>query len=271
MLRRGRRLILVEASRVTLNGFAVRFLGSDRLNQAVQFGPAVIGSTDNLDTAPTGDPLVALSFTGLDLQSPPAASSWEAAPSLFRLDTATSGEIAGDTLDGGTTEVANGPWRIVDNNYVGTVADTYTLTAFAAHHSHDLLIEGNHLEPQAGSGKTYRFLVMNQGGVDDAVADNTVIGVGPMDDDLEPSDNSSEVLLTEDYALEFEGMPSAISPGDTILQIPVPQGGAARAGDVVAILSGPDAGQWRLIAQAIDPQTYLMSSPCPPDDTRSRF
>jgi Bacterial Ig-like domain len=255
--------ILVQASHVALDGFAVRFAGPINWNQDVQFGPAVIGSTNNLDPSPGGDPLVALSFTWLDLRSPAAATSWEAAPSLFRLDTATSGSIANNTLQGGTTEVANGPWRIVDNNYLGTVANTYTSTAFASHHGHDLVLEGNHLEPAAQSGKTYRFLVMNQGGVDDTIASNTVIGVGPMDGDVQPSNNSAEVLLTENYALHFEGMPSAISPDGMFLQIPTPAGGAARAGDVVAILSGPNAGEWRQIAQGIDPQTYVMSSPLP--------
>jgi hypothetical protein len=255
--------IRVQASHVTLQGFAIRCAGTVNWNHNVQFGPAVIGSGDNLDPRPAGDPLVGLTFQNLDIQSPPAATPWEAAPALFRLDTATSGIIANNTLDGGTTEIANGPWTIANNKYVGTVADTYTPTAFAAHHVHDLVIASNHLQPSPGSGKTYRFLVMNQGGVNDSITNNTVIGIGPMDSDTEPSNNSSEVLLTEDYALHFEGMPLAISSDGNILQIPQPRGGAARAGDVVAILSGPDAGQWRTIAQAIDPGTYLMESPLP--------
>jgi hypothetical protein len=35
-------------------------------------------------------------------------------------------------------------------------------------------------------------------------------------------------------------------------------------GDVVAILSGAQAGQWRLIAQALSPTQYLLDSPLPP-------
>jgi hypothetical protein len=254
--------ILVHASHTTLNGFAVRFSGPVNWNQSVNYGPAVIGSSDNVNSG-FGDPKIDLTFTGLDVQSPPASSSWEQAPSLFRLDTAESGLVAGNTLDGGTTEVAGGPWQILDNNYVGTVANTYTPTAFASHHGHDVEIEGNHVQPQAGSGKTYRFLVQNQGGQHDTIANNTVIGVGPMDSDNLPDTNSAEILLTEDYDLHFEGAPAAISPDGTVLQIPTPQGYPARAGDVVAILSGPNAGQWRQIAQAINTQTYLMSSPLP--------
>ena len=42
---------------------------------------------------------------------------------------------------------------------------------------------------------------MTQGGVGDVVADNTVVGVGPMDTDTMPSPNASEVILTEAYAV----------------------------------------------------------------------
>ena len=34
-------------------------------------------------------------------------------------------------------------------------------------------------------------------------------------------------------------------------------------GDVVAILSGSQAGQWRLIAQGTSPTQYLLDSPLP--------
>ena len=257
--------VLVQGSHTSLDGFAVRFAGPINWNQNVQFGPAVVGSSNNIDPG-TGDPLIGLSFTHLDLQAPPAASSWEVAPSLFRLVSASSGTVANNTLKGGTTEVTGGPWRIVDNNYLGTMADTFTPTAFATHFSHDLVLEGNRVVPAAGSGKTYRFLVMNGGGQDDTIDDNTVVGVGPMDADNLPDENASEVLLTEDYDLHYEGMPSALTDGGSILQIPGPQGIPAAAGDVVAILSGPDAGQWRTIAQAIDPNTYLLNSPLPLGD-----
>ena len=40
-----------------------------------------------------------------------------------------------------------------------------------------------------------------------------------------------------------------------------PQGGEAGTGDALAILSGPQAGQWRTIAQPLGPRTYLLDEP----------
>ena len=44
------------------------------------------------------------------------------------------------------------------------------------------------------------------------------------------------------------------------------QGEPARTGDVVSILTGPGAGQWRRISQAMGPTTYLLDSPLPAGD-----
>ena len=41
-------------------------------------------------------------------------------------------------------------------------------------------------------------------------------------------------------------------------------------GDAVAILAGPHAGQWRKIAQAIDPTTFLLDAPFPREPRPSR-
>ncbi len=255
--------ITVRASHTTLNGFAVRFAGPVRWTANVSYGDAVIGWNDNFD-AWTADPGIDLTFSNLDIQAPPAASSWEVAPSAFRLVGAESGQVSTNRIKGGTTEMIGGPWQIVNNDYVGTMPDTYTYCAFATHSTRDLTLSGNTVEPSGPSGKTWRFLVMTQGGVNDLVASNTVVGVGPMDSDTIPSPNANEVILTEDYDLHYEGMVSSVSSDGYTLQISMPQGGQARTGDVVAILSGPQAGQFRTIAQVINPTTYVLNNPITP-------
>jgi hypothetical protein len=255
--------IKVRASHTTLSGFAVRFAGPVRWNPNVNYGPAVIGWTDNLDPW-SADPGVDLTFTNLDVQSPPASTSWEEAPHTFRLVGAESGLIADNRIKGGMTELEAGPWQVTGNDYLGTLPDTYALAAFGTHYTRDLTLSDNLVEPTGPSGKTWRFLVMTQEGVGDVVSDNTVIGVGPMDSDTVPNPNASEVILTEAYTVHYEGMVSSVSPDGLLVQIPSPQGSPARTGDVVAILSGPQAGQLRTIAQVLSPTTYLLDSPLTP-------
>lgn len=254
--------IKIHKGHTTLDGFAVRFSGPVRWDWSVGYGPAVIGSSDDHDAGQT-DPKAGIILRHLDVQTPPPASAWEQAPILIRLTSGTGGRIESNTLRGGSTEVMNGPWTIVNNNYVGTVPGTFTSAAFVGHYTHDLVLTGNRVQPVGNSGKTWRFLVLTQSGIGDLIQDNSVVGVGPMDSDTVPSDNANEIILTEAYRLHFEGSPAAVSSNGRILQIPAPQGPAARAGDVVSILSGPQAGQWFRIAQAIDPQTYLMQDALP--------
>jgi hypothetical protein len=254
--------IKIMAGHTTLNGFAVRFAGPINWTANISYGPAVIGTTDNFDPN-NGQPIEDVILTHLDLQAPPAATSWEQTPSLMRLVSAQSGVVANNTLKGGTTEFIGGPWQIVGNNYEGTVPNTYTYGAFAGHYTHDVTIANNTVEPVGPSGKTWRFLVLTQYGTNDVVQNNTVVGIGPQDSDTVPTANAPEVLLTEAYMLHFEGVPSAISPDGRIVQIASAPGGAAEAGDVVSILSGPNAGQWRRIDQAISPTAYLLDTPLP--------
>lgn len=256
--------IKVHAANTTLDGFAVRFGGPVRWDWDVPYGPAVIGTTDNRDQRDNALK-VNLVFTRLDLQGPPVSPSAELtpAPGLLRLVTADSGRIERNTLRGGSIEVVGGPWSITNNEYRGAVAGTSVLAIVAGHQTHDLVVAANHAEPQAGAGKTWRFLVLTQSGFRDRVEDNTVIGIGPRDDDSVPSPNATEIVLTEAYRLKFEGRPLAVSTDGRVLQIPEPQGGPAQAGDVVAILDGPAAGQWRRVTQALDARTYLLDSPLP--------
>src|SRR5262249_34003744 len=52
-----------------------------------------------------------------------------------------------------------------------------------------------------------------------------------------------------------------------VLRTGAPQGAPPVVGDVVSILAGPGAGQWRTIAQAISPTTFLLDSPLPKGTT----
>lgn len=255
--------IKVQASHTTLDGFAVRFAGPVRWNTSVSYGPAVIGTTDNLDPW-SGDPRLDLSFTHLDLQSPPASSSWEEAIHLIRLASAESGVIANNRLKGGTIELFNGPWQITSNTYLGTLPNTYANSVVSTHYTHDVTIANNVIQPTSPTGKTWRFLVMTQAGNGDVVSGNRVTGVGPMDSDTVANPNAPEIILTESYRIHYEGVVASVSADGRIVQIFSPQGDPARTGDVLALLSGAQAGQWRMIAQVINPTTYLLDSPITP-------
>jgi hypothetical protein len=256
--------IKVHRSHTTLQGFAIRFAGPIRWKEDVSYGPAVIGATDNLDKDPK-DPKVGLLFTGLDIEAPPAAdpSKWSEEPRLIRLASATSGRIVGNVLKGGSIEVLSGPWEIANNEYRGTVPGKFSHAFIALHYTHDVTVRGNRAKPVGPSGKTWRFLVMTGCGVGDRIEDNTSEAIGIRDDDTIPPTNEPEIFLTEAYSLNFEGKPESISPDCRVVRIVRPLGEPARTGAVISILSGPGAGQWRRVAQAIDRDTYLLDAPLP--------
>ena len=254
--------VKINASHTTLDGFAVRFAGPVRWTPNVSYGPAVVGTSDNFDGV-QADPKIAVVARNLDLQSPPVPVGTVEAPRLLRLITARSGEVSGNTLKGGITEFAGGPWRITGNTYLGTVPNTVAFAAVAGHGTHDIVISNNHVEPVGPSGKTYRFLVLTGSGYDDRIQSNTVVGIGPLDSDAGPNVNAPETILTESYSLDFEGAPAAISADRTVLQIPSHLGSTPRVGDVVAIVGGASAGHYVRIVQIIDSSTYLLASPLP--------
>lgn len=256
--------IKIHASNTTLDGFTVRFAGPIEWAPNISYGPAVVGATDNYDVG-FYDPLVNLVFQNLDLQSPPASSTdWEEAVRLFRLANAQSGTIQNNTLKGGTTEFFNGPWLISGNTYHGTPPHTVSYGVFAGHYTHDVRIIGNTIQGSSESSKTWRFAVLTQASVNDVIADNVVSGVGPKDDDVLPNPNAPETILTEAYRLHFEGAPSAVSPDGMVVQIPYLQEWIVRTGDVLSILEGPEAGQWRRIRQALSATSFLLDRPIDP-------
>jgi hypothetical protein len=253
----------IHCGNTHLEGFAIRFDSSIRWAAHTSYGPAVIGTTDNHDPGTNDDPKFNLTLKRLDLQAPPPSGSWEEAPHLFRLASASSGRIEGNTLKGGSSELFRGPWQVLDNDHRGTLPNTYAYSVFSAHRTHDVVVRGNRVRALGPSGKMWRFLVMTESGSSDLVADNVVSGVGPRDDDTIPSANAPEIILTEAYRIHFEGEPEAISADGQVVTIPPPQGDPAATGDVVAVLAGPHAGQWRRIAQALSPSSYLLDEPLP--------
>jgi hypothetical protein len=259
--------IKVRAGHTKLEGFAVRFSGPIRWKENISYGPAVIGTTDNLDN-PSPHLLADIQLARLDLQAPPSSgrSPWEEATKLIRLAGATCGRVHENTLRGGTVEFFGGPWSIVKNQFLGTPAGTFSQAVFAGHDTHDVTIRDNQARSEPSAGKTWRFLVLTGSGVNDVVEHNRVSGIGPRDVDTIPGANAPEIILTESYRLHFEGKPAAISHEGRILQIPEPQGDPAGTGSIVAILSGPKAGTWHRVAQAIDPRTLLVDPPLPMED-----
>ena len=250
--------INIGCGNTTLDGFAVRFAGPIRWVTGTNIVPCVIGTSGAIT------PLVNLRLTHLDLMSPPAASDWERATNLIWMSFAQNGVIADNILKGGVTELNSGPWLVTGNNYQGTVPNTYSDAAFATHWTHDVLIANNTAQPVGSSGKTWRFLVMTGSGYRDLIRDNNVVGIGPMDNDTIAHPNAPEIILTEAYRLLYEGVVSSISADGRVVEIPLAQGGVGTTGDVISILTGPEAGQWRLIAQTLSPTTYLLNAPMSP-------
>ena len=254
----------IHAGNTTLKDFSVRFNGKIRWRTDVGWGPAVIGTTDNLDGVPIA-PKFKLTLSGLDLEGPRSTGSvpWEEAPRLMRLRDATAGVIVKNTLRGGLIHLFDGPWLVADNVYNGTQPATYSHAVIAVHDPHDVVIKNNRAQPVGPSGKTWRFLLFVNRGDHDVVENNSIIGIGPRDDDAIPSMNAPEIILTESYHLRFEGRPSAVSADGRVLKTNLMAGTPAQTGDVVSILTGTDAGKWRRIVQRIEPTIYLLDAPLP--------
>ena len=122
----------------------------------------------------------------------------------------------------------------MDNDYRGTVPNTFTPSAFAIHFSKDFLLANNRASPIGPSGKTWRFLVMTGRGAGDVVRDNIVEKIGPRDGDTIADANSAEIILSEAYHLRLEGRPWGISSEGYVLHPPspgIPRAGGRRRGD----------------------------------------
>ena len=247
--------ILVGAGNVSLGGFSVRF--AEHFRWAID-GPGGAGIIRAIDRPGSRDPKANIVLSGLDIESSSVGTPADPkqpleAPYLVRLAGATSGKIVGNRFRGGTVDVANGPWLITDNEHCGTLPGTVAWDAFGGHWLHDFTLERNRVHAEGPTGKTWRFLTMNQLGNHVVIRSNEVSGVGMRDDDVIPNPNAPEILLTESYRLNFEGKPAAISTDGWVLQIPMVMYGAVRAGTVVSILSGEHAGRYFPVAQPLTP------------------
>lgn len=254
--------VVVNSSHVALGGFAIRFSGTtaDWTAPSRVVIQAGLGSVD-----------VGLSFTNLDVEAPAAAvaTGWETAVPLMNFNDGDSGVIASNRLAGGWIMLGAAPWKVVDNDYRGAVARTITPSFLAVARSFDLTITGNHAHQVDPSGIAQRFLVMGNSdsgqGIGNVVSGNVIDGgIGtPTTGVPNGYNNNPEIMLTESYQPRFEGVPSAVSPDGSVVQVPYLRGPVARTGDVVSILTGPYAGQWRMIAQALGSTKYLLDSPLP--------
>lgn len=257
--------IKIHRGNTSLENLTIRFEGSIRWDEKVSYGPAVIGSTDERDTA-FHEPKANVSLIGLDLECPESTGkeAWNEAMRLVRFMNVHGGRIAGNSLRGGMVEFERGPWIIEDNVSRGCLPGTYSHAVFAGHHTSDLQLQRNRVQPASNSGKTWRFLVLTGSGVNDTIADNAIEGIGPRELDTIPSMNAPEVFLTEAYKLKFEGRPSLIAPGGRFVRIPRPQGDAVQPGDAVAILAGPGVGTFRRVVLRIEPTLLLLDEPISP-------
>ncbi len=256
--------IKIHAGGTTLRGFAVKFAGPVRWKADVPWGPAMIGTTDSLDTI-SNTPKDHLTFDHLDLEGPPKVGNgpWEEAVKLMRLNFAMGGRITNNVLRGGLIEIFGGPWLIAENNHRGTPLGTFTYSVFAGHDAHDLVIRKNRAKPIEPTGKVWRFLVLTGRGAFDRIESNVIERVGPRDDDTLKGFNSPEIILTESYHLKFEGKAAAISADGRIVKVDALRGQAPRIGDVVSVVAGPGAGAWRRIALKIEPTTFYLDGPLP--------
>ena len=256
--------IKIHCGQTTCNGFAVRFEGPIRWDQEVSYGPAVIGTTDNKDQAHP-ELKVNIVLTRLDVEIPPAAdpSKWIDALRLIRLTNARGGMIAGNILRGGPIEFFDGPWQLLNNDFRGTPPGTISHGIFVGHGTYDALVRGNRAKPVQPDGKTWRFLVLTHRGSGDRVEENIIEDIGFREGDTIPSSNEPEIILTEAYHLTYEGRIAALSADGRLMRIYRPQGQETATGDVVSLLTGPAAGQFRRIAQIIDTETYLVDPPIP--------
>lgn len=256
--------IRITSSHVALDGFAVRFEGNSSLWTA----------RDRFIIQAGGGSKVGLSLTRLDIEAPAAASSssHEVAINLMNFEGRNAGRIADNILKGGYIQLGVGPWAVVDNDYRGAVANTVAPSFLNATTSHDITIRGNHAHAVAPSGITRRFLVFGRSdlgqGIGNVIENNIIDGgLGtPASNPTNLFDNAPEIILMETYQPRFEGRPSSVSPDGLIVQIPHLRGPAARTGDVVSILTGPRAGEWRRIVQALGPTRYLLDAPLPQGD-----
>jgi hypothetical protein len=260
--------IKLHCGNTTLQGFKVRFDNPIRWNNEVSYGPAVIGLTDPLDNG-HHEAKVNIRILELDLEAPPVPfeSTWTEAVRLMRLVRGDSGSISRNKLRGGPIEFFRGPWIFEDNDYLGCLPGTFSHGIVTWHYPRGVVVRNNRTHNEGPSGKTWRFVVFTGHGSHDIVENNHIEDVGSRDGDTVPWTSEPEVMLTESYRIRYEGVALKLSPDGRVLRTAPSQTNTARTGDVVSLLTGPAAGQYRTIVQPLDATTYLVDEPIPTGTT----
>ena len=203
-----------------------------------------------------------------------------------------SGLIDGNIIRGGTVDLELGPWTVVKNSFQGpkgtlisienssTKVPAYVVDLIKLTSARDVVVENNEAKMPVGTGnqkqqRAYRFVLMKNdlGAATNLRIEGNTIGSGVgrrMDDSTDQTftgtvnpgtftnlQNLPEIILSENYGMNYEGKTLQISTDRRILQLPSPdtsrRGWSIKAGDVVAILEGPFAGQFRIVAQVFLP------------------
>ena len=206
--------------------------------------------------------------------APSASYVGEPAMSLVRSNDSDTGSIASSSFQGGPIELYGGPWKITGNRVMGSLAQTFSASAFALNSPHDVLIEGNQVTQSDPDGREFRLVNLAVSGYDNLIQDNSFGGgAGQIGGEFTFSANTGqfdgindpEVMLAEGtYGVLFEGRPGAISADGRLLVLPNLRAWASPSstgpGLVVSILAvvGPNGsadsslnGEWFRVAQQV--------------------
>jgi hypothetical protein len=245
-------------------GLAIRFA------TPVRWAPPVGGSAGVIASSPDDPaPKVDVNLENLDILYNPTAADLGGYSTdtvrLIQMSDGDSGQISGDVLRGGFVEVVGGPWKITDNDYQGATTGSTVVDAFVVRDGHDVVIQGNHAHSVGASGITYGFAYFSDAGWETSFLDNVVDGGIGRDAAVSPGGqyNFPSIILTESYAPHYEGVAVTDPDNSRMLRVPALRGNPGAAGDIVTILSGPDAGSWFRIAQVIDAHNYLLDGDLP--------
>ena len=219
--------------------------------------------------------------------APDAYHAYAGEPEIPLVETGDdNGSIAGSKFQGGSVQLAGGPWTVTGNAHLGAFAGSYTPSAFSLVTPHDVTFTSNLVIQTAAGGTTFRLVNLAESGYDDTIVGNTFVGgqVGNEVTYVKTSAtsgfysgiNDSEVILTEPKDFLFEGTPAAISADGRTLVLPMASStvasrtyvdGSTGPGLIVSIVdaANPLAGTYYRVAQQLSssPLTFLMQDPLP--------
>ena len=262
--------IKLASGNIQLSGFQVRFGSPVRWQDNISYGPAVIGSPDNYDFALGRiGAMPNVVIQNLNIQGPQQTAINEEAPRLVRMTGDVSGRIQGNTLYGGMVEVLGGPWSITSNTHTGTCPGSIVYDAFAAHEIQGLTLTGNVVAPGPNSGAVFRLVSINGRSSNVSITNNQAIGLGSKfgDSPYVQGINANEVILTENYRVQYEGSLLGVDSTRRLVRVPAALSESYQPGDRVAILRGGQAGTAFTIQAVINSTTLLLDQALPADVT----